>query len=352
LRAVGFHPTIAVTPGYTIMNMQESKVLVTGATGFVGQRLAERLSEEGARIRVLARTPAKAANLAASGAEVVEGDLMKPETLGAAVVGCDIVFHCAAAVGEVGSDEVFRRTNVDGTLALAEAALAAGVALFVHVSSIAVYGLNPPDHVDERTPFDASDNIYCETKIGSEMAVRRVAEKGLRSVVIRPANVYGPGPSVWTVRPAKLARAGRMFVIAGGKGFCNPVFIENLVDAMLLAATTEAAVGREYIISDGVAIPWSEFFGYYGRMVGRDRLPSLPVPLAIAAASAMVVAGKLTGTRPPLTPQAVRFLMRRAVFDISRAREELGYSPTVGLDEGMRETEVWLRRESILPKRG
>jgi nucleoside-diphosphate-sugar epimerase len=234
---------------------------------------------------------------------------------------------------------------------MAEASLAAGVRLFLHVSSIAVYGLEPPDHCDEETPFDSSDNIYCATKIGAEEEVRRVGEKGLPYVVVRPANVYGPGPSVWTVRPAKLARSGRMFLVAGGKGFCNPVYIDNLVDGMLLAATRDEALGRTYILSDGAAVPWSEFFGYYGRMVGMKRLPSLPVPVAIAAASAMVIAGKLTGKRPPLTPQAVRFLTRKAVYDIARARRELGYEPRVGLDEGMRHTEAWLRREAILPGR-
>jgi nucleoside-diphosphate-sugar epimerase len=332
------------------MTLRDSKVLVTGATGFVGKRLAERLIGEGALVRVLARTPSKAADLSKAGAEVVAGDLTRPDTLGPAAAGCDVVFHCAAAVGEAGDDDVFRRTNVDGTRAMAEAALAAGVGLFLHVSSVAVYGLDPPDHVDETNPFDGSNNIYCETKIGAEEEVRRVGEKGLRHVIIRPANVYGPGPSVWTVRPAKLARAGRMFVVAGGTGYCNPVHVDNLVDAMFLAATNETAVGRDYIVSDGAPVPWSEFFGYYGRMVGMKKLPSLPVPVAIAAASAMAIAAKLTGKRPPLTPQSVRFLTRKAVYDIAKVRKELGYEPRVNLGDGMRETEVWLRREGYLPR--
>jgi nucleoside-diphosphate-sugar epimerase len=332
------------------MELRDTKVLVTGATGFVGKRLAERLVEDGALVRVLARTPSKAADLAKAGAEVVAGDLTRPDTLGPAAAGCDVVFHCAAAVGEAGDDEVFRRTNVDGTLAIAEAALAAGVRLFLHVSSIAVYGLNPPDHVDEQTPFDTSNNIYCETKIGAEEMVRRVGEKGLRYTIIRPANVYGPGPSVWTVRPAKLARQGKMFVVAGGTGYCNPVYVDNLVDAMLLAATNESVLGRDYIVSDGVAVPWSEFFGYYGRMVGMKKLPSLPVPIAVAAASAMVIAAKLTGKRPPLTPQAVRFLTRKALYDIGKVRADLGYEARVGLEEGMRLTEAWLRQEGHLPR--
>src|SRR5205814_4534040 len=98
----------------------------------------------------------------------------------------------------------------------------------------------------EESPFAPSNNIYCETKIGAEEAVRDLGRKGLPYVIIRPANVYGPGPSVWTVRPAKLARSGRLFPVAGGTGICNPVYVDNLVDALLAAATKDGINGQVY----------------------------------------------------------------------------------------------------------
>jgi nucleoside-diphosphate-sugar epimerase len=135
---------------------------------------------------------------------------------------------------------------------------------------VAVYGLDPPDGADETTPYQLCGNLYCDTKIASEKAVWAAHEKaGLPVVVIRPTNVYGPYSNTWTVRPIKLINSGQMILINGGIGFCNYVYIDNLLDATLAATKRDQSVGQVYLITDGFAVTWKKFFGYYALMAGK-----------------------------------------------------------------------------------
>lgn len=336
------------------MNLKGKTVLVTGATGFIGWRLAERLArEEGAQVRALARSKDKAApferEMADLPVEIVLGDLSDRDSLKRAAKDCQVVFHCAALASDRGSREHFYAANVTGTQNLLLATLTSGCRLFVHTSSVSVYGLDPQDGTDENSPFATSNNLYCETKIESEKAVRMAYEKeGLPYIIIRPGSVYGPRSSAWTIRPVKALKEGKMFLIGGGKGLINYVYIDNLIDGMLLAVENFEKTCDTFIITDGKSATWEEFFGYYGRMMGRKRLPSLPLPLAHIAALGMELGERITGQRAVLTRTAVGFLTRRATFNIEKARRHLGYQPKIDLDEGMQLTEAWLRQEKLI----
>jgi nucleoside-diphosphate-sugar epimerase len=334
------------------MEIRGLSVLVTGGSGFIGGRLAERLAtEEGVRVRAMVRNVKKAERLRKFPLEIVQADLLDLGSLRDAVNGCDLVFHCAALVRETGNRNEFFRTNVEGTENILKVSSEAGVKKFIHFSSVAVYGMNPPERTDETTAYQPCGNLYFDTKIAAEKAVRAAHQEGrLPVVVIQPANVYGPNSSPWTIRPIKLINSGQMILINGGRGLCNYVYIDNLIDATLAATKRDPSVGQVYLISDGVAVMWKEFFGCYAQMAGKPKIRSVPEGLGRAVALGMEIASRLTGKPPKITREAVNYLTRQARFSIEKARRELGYQPRFSLEEGMKLTEQWLREAGYLPK--
>jgi len=326
--------------------------LVTGASGFIGGRLAERLAnEEGVHVRAMVRNMKRAERLRRLPLEIVKADLVDLPSLREAMDGFDLVFHCAAMVRETGDRNKFFQTNVQGTENILKVSRDAGIKKFIHFSSVAVYGMNPPDRTDETTPYQFCGNLYCDTKIAGENAVWVVhREARLPVVVIQPANVYGPYSNPWTVRPIKLILSGQMILINGGTGFCNYVYIDNLIDATMAATKCDPSVGQVYLISDGITVTWKEFFGYYAQMAGKPNMRSLPEWFAKVIAMGMEITSKFTGKPPKITREAVSYLTRQARFSIEKARRELGYQPRFSLEEGMKLTEQWLRETGYLPR--
>ncbi len=334
------------------MEIRGLSALVTGASGFIGARLAERLAtEEGVRVRGMVRNAKRAERLRKLPIEIVKGDLLDLSSLREAINGCDLVFHCAALVRETGDRNEFFGTNVEGTENILKVSSDAGIKKFIHFSSVAVYGMNPPDGADETTAYQICGNLYCDTKIEAEKVVWAAHQKtGLPVVVIRPANVYGPYSNPWTIRPVKLVNSGQMMLIDRGTGLCNYVYIDNLIDATLAATKRDASVGQVYLISDGIAVTWKEFFGYYAQMAGRPGIRSVPEWLGRTIALGIEMTSRLTGRPPKLTREAVRYLTRQARFSIEKARRELGYQPRFTLGVGMKLTEQWLREVGYLPR--
>jgi nucleoside-diphosphate-sugar epimerase len=347
---VGHNPAKIGSRG--AMEISGLSALVTGASGFIGGRLAERLAvEEGVRVRAMVRNPKKAERLRKLQLEIVQADLLDLSSLRKAIVGCDLVFHCAALVRETGDRNEFYRTNVQGTENILKVSSDIGVKRFIHFSSVAVYGMNPPDGSDETTPYQPCGNLYCDTKIASEKAVWAAHQEAkLPVVVIRPVNVYGPYSSAWTIRPIKLINSGQMILINGGTGINDYVYIDNLLDATLSATKRDESVGQVYLISDGVPVTWKEFFGYYAQMAGRPNIRSVPQWLAKVIALGMEITSKFSGRPPKITREAIRYLTRQAHFSIEKATRELGYQPRFSLEEGMKLTEQWLREAGYLPK--
>jgi nucleoside-diphosphate-sugar epimerase len=334
------------------MEIRGLSALVTGASGFIGGRLAERLAvEEGVRVRAMVRNPKKAERLRKLPLEIVQADLLDLPSLRKAIDGCDLVFHCAALVRETGNRNEFYRTNVQGTENILKVSSDTGIKKFIHFSSVAVYGMNPPDGSDETTPYQPCGNLYCDTKIDSEKVVWTAhKEARLPVVVVRPTIVYGPYSNPWTVRPIKLINSGQMILINGGAGICNCVYIDNLLDATLVASKRDQSVGQAYLITDGTAVTWKEFFGSYAQMAGKPKMRSVSERLAKVIALGMEISSKFSGRPPKITREAVRYLTRQARFNIEKAMRELGYKPRFSLEEGMKLTEQWLREAGYLPR--
>jgi nucleoside-diphosphate-sugar epimerase len=335
------------------LDLSRERILITGATGFIGSRLAERLvAERGAAVRGLVRDPAKGQALAALGVEFAAGDVTDPATLAAALAGCTVVVHAAAWVGEQGGRAEVWRVNVEGAQHVVAAALAAGVRRFVQVSSCAVYG-SPQNRfeIDESYPMTPGNGLYADSKIAAEEVVWTAQrEHGLPVVAARPSQVYGLGSPQFTLRPLAAIQAGKMMLIDGGRHLCKPVYIDNLVDGLLACIEQDAAVGEAINLTDG-AVTWREFFGAYACMAGAEKLPSVPYPVAWAAALGNELIARLRRRKPGMSRAIVRTLRSRNSFSNAKAKQLLGWTPAVDLAEGMRRTEAWLRANGYLERK-
>ena len=317
----------------------DETVLVTGVTGFIGSHVAERLLALGARVRGLARSAAKGAWLAERGVEVVTGDLTDADSLRRAARGCSLIFSIAGWVGRPDSYQAARRVNIDGMRALIEAAIDAGARRLVHTSSIAAYGPVDDGVIDETWPLRATD-VYGATKAHGETVAFGYADR-IEVCVLRPAQVYGPRGGMWTKGFFNAVKRGAPILVGDGQGTFHPCYIENLVDAYLLAARRAEAVGEAFTIVDGVTT-WREFVSYYSRMAGRPArsIPAWPVRLA---AQLVALPSRLARRPPRGNSDSLKFLLGRSRYSNEKARRLLGWLPRVSLDEGMRRTEMWLR---------
>jgi nucleoside-diphosphate-sugar epimerase len=324
--------------------------LVTGATGFIGRHLARRLLSQGRVVRLLCRATSvsRLDEDARRLAEVVEGDLRDSESLGRAVRGVRRVFHCAGHVSDWGAEEQFVAVNVTGTRSLLEAACGEQVDRFVHLSSIAVFGVPAPPYFDDESPYGPGRDLYSRTKIAAEQEVLRFhRERGLATVVLRPAVVYGP-MGTWAEEPVAMIRKNRMFLLGGGEGTCHPCYIENLVHAMLLAAEHPRAVGNAYIVADDEPMSFSEYFNLLARIVGRGPIRrSIPLPVARAMASALETWASLRDRdqRPLLTHTAIEMVSVTSRMSMRKIRDELDYRPPYRTSAAMEQMRQWFGRE-------
>jgi dihydroflavonol-4-reductase len=320
-------------------------VLVTGATGFIGSHLAERLVAEGARVRVLVRDPQKLLPSLRDRVEAARGDLLQPDGFVAATRDCEFVFHVAAWLGQPNRREAAYASNVTATQQLAEAARATGARRFISTSSVAVYGPVLDGVVDETWPH-SDVYLYSETKsLGEQVAFAAQTDR-FKVAVLRPAEVYGPRGGSWTTLPVDLVKRGLPSLIGGGHGFAHPVYVANLVDAYLLAAQRDEAIGEAFTICD-TDVPWREFYGRYAAMAGKHAR-SVPVWLAWCAALGAEIGAKIVRRPPAYSRAMLGFMTGHCIYSTDKARRLLGWSPRFSLDEGLRQTEQWLREIKMI----
>jgi nucleoside-diphosphate-sugar epimerase len=320
-----------------------SRVLITGASGFIGAALATRLRADGHAVVGVDR-------VAAPGAGVVAGDTTDPAGWAAHLADCDAVIHTAAVVSNaVGLAEQWR-VNVLGTHRVCAAARDAGVPRVVLLSSVRAFSdLGFPDAVTEDHPVRPDGNPYVDTKIASEhVALRAHAAGDIDAVIIRPGDVYGPGSVPWILKPLEAIRGRQFLLPAMGHGIHSPVYVDDLVDGVLLALWAPAAAGQIFTLAGPRGVPSDEYFGHLFRMLGRRGPIGIPTRPAVALAHAADAINRTRGRRSDINAISMRYLARRGTYSIDKARRVLGYDPAVDLDEGMRRTEAWLRAEQLL----
>lgn len=329
----------------------EDRCLVTGATGFIGGHLAERLAGEGRRVQCLVRSTSNTTLLERLGVELVVGDITQPDSLAEAVAGCRDVFHCAALVSDWATRSEIAQINVEGTRNLLEASVASGAQRFIHLSTTDVYGYPGGSEVDESCGAPRFRNWYAQTKRAAEEQVRRIERSGaLETVILRPATVYGPRSTEVVGEIAKAIRNGTMLLIDRGRPLAGLCYVQNLIDAALLASNSTAARGEAFNICDGSDITWRQFTAGLADGLGCSRPRwSLSYGIAIGIAFSLESGYRLlrsaTGlSMPPLlSRQAVHVLGIDQGFSNRKAREVLGWAPRVDYATGLRETLAWLK---------
>jgi nucleoside-diphosphate-sugar epimerase len=276
----------------------------------------------------------------------VAGDISERGPWQEHVHGCDLVIHTAASVSlrmERAAD--IWRANVLGTAHVIKAAERAAVGRLVHFSSVTVFGLEFPDGVDERYPVRNTFIPYPDSKIASEQVVLQAHVEGrVAGTIVRPGDVYGPRSRAWATLPAELIRSRQFILPGGGRGIHSPVYIDNLVDGVVLAGASDAAGGQIFTLSEGVGVPYREFFAPYAELVGR-RLITLPAPVAIGSAAVMQQLARLRSGDNEINPGSARYLLRRGTYSNAKARSVLGWQPRIGVPEGLERTVGWLRSE-------
>ncbi len=288
------------------------RVLITGASGFIGCRLAEAIAgQKLCDVRAMVRKPANAARIARLGVEMIQVDLRDREQLQSAVENCDAIVHCAVGT-DYWSQRAVAETTIGGTRNLLDAALKAGVKRFVHISSIAVHDSRLTGLLDESCPTNPPKrDHYGRTKLEAERLVQRAAANGLPAVILRPGCVYGPYGTTFITRPLDALQAGKLILSGSAETPANTVFVDNLVEAILLAwEHAEQNAGEVFTISDGDQATWGEFYGHFAEALDKplryeDEPPaSLPGPSAIR---------RLFGVTDIIKSAEFRALARKAV---------------------------------------
>ena len=316
--------------------------LVTGGGGFLGKAIVARLLERGDRVAIYARGDYP--ELKSWGVEVVRGDLADAGTVSNAMRGRDRVFHTAAKAGIWGRRADFFRTNVAGTENVVKACQRHGVGVLVYTSSPSV--IHCGDDIcglDEGAPYpEKFEAPYPETKAAAERIVLEANNGDLSTCSLRPHLIWGPGDTNIVPRLLERARSGRLLKIKGGPYMVDTIYIDNAVDAHLLAAERlspdSPTAGRAYFISQDEPVD-------IGRMIdliiGTAGFPPVrrTVPLWAAHAAGWVFEMLYTVFRresdPPVTRFAVKQLATDHWFDISAARRDLGYHPRISIEEGL-----------------
>ncbi len=329
--------------------------LVTGASGFIGGRLTRRLVQEGRSVRCLVRESSDISHLRDLDVEIAVGDLTSPPSLARAVQNCRYVLHCGALVSDWATKQEITAANVDGTRNLLDACVGASVQRLVHFSTTDVYGHPGAAGVEESQMGERFANWYSQTKREAEAVARQVqSEHPLEVVILRPATVYGPGSKEVVGEIARAIRARNMLLVDRGRSVAGLCYVDNLMDATLLALAHEAAPGHAFNVSDGLGVTWREFTDSLADGLGCDRVRwSLPYWMASGIGFSLEhgyrALRRTTGLSAPplLSRQAVQVLGRDQHFSNRHAREVLGWEPLVDYASGMQATVSWLNSDYL-----
>ena len=325
-------------------------ITVTGATGFLGSALVTALIHQQQSVRILARDEQKAHHLFGDAATIIPGDMADAEQVQQAVDGATTIYHLAGRLYHPATPaDLYIQTHVEGTRTLLKACLEQKqLQRLVYVSTTGVFGVTGKTSVNEDAPF-APTNVYEATKLkGESLAQKSYQEDGVPITIVRPGLVYGPG-DLHLLRLFTSIQKGLFRVIAGGKASLHPVYIDDLITALLLCAERPEALGRSYNIAGAHPVTVRELAAVIAHALDR-KLPAGNIPLWLAnlASDIFAILPGIKGEQAPLTRSRVAFLTNSRTYDISQAKSELNYSPLVALEEGIKRTVKWYYTQGYL----
>ena len=329
------------------------KVLVTGGTGFTGKALVRRLLDEKHQVVALDyKEGLKTQELRDWGAEVVIGSVTDADLVRRCMKGVDMVQHLAAAFRELNVPNTYYwDVNVGGTKNVLAAAWDEKVKKFIYCSTCGVHGNidNPPGGED--APIQPAD-YYQQTKYEAEPIVLEYFKKGLKTVTIRPAAIYGPGDPERFYMIFKRVASGKFPMFGNGRTLYHPLYIDNLVDAFMLAMQPGKGDGHAYLIADEEYVQIEDLVQRVGKALGVNvRIPHYPVWPVVVVGHVVEKVCKPFRITPPIFPRRVDWYRQNRAFKIDNAKRVLGYAPRIGLDEGLRRTAEWYEKEGLLKTR-
>ena len=317
------------------------KVLITGANGFIGNKLMAHYQAQG--------IPVVGVDLSVNGEDIFQGDIGQPETISQLLQDCDVVVHTAALVSNSIADADMWRVNVLATRNLIAAAEKHKVRRFVQISSIVAYGNSAEGELDEEQPVHADGGSYVLTKLASEHAVlAATANSPMELVIIRPGDVYGPGSRPWVLLPIEAINKGQFMLPAKGQGFFRPIFISDLIRGIALAVSTKEAAGEIFNLSCEGYMTTAEFFSHHYQWMNKRGPLKVSTGLAMFAASAATKLAQMTGGVNEASTATIVQLCTKSWFSIAKAERVLGWKPEVSFEDGMQQSKQWAQAQGLI----
>lgn len=329
----------------------EMKLIITGATGFIGMNISERLQALGHTLITTGRDSARGKELSTKGIDFRSADISRPREVADIIEESDVLIHCAAKAGDWGDYQDFFQTNVAGTKNVIQGCIKNKIGKVIFISTPSIY-YNGKDRegIKESEPLPVKQKeYYSKTKLLAEEMFFAPELKEIDTIILRPRAVYGIYDRIIIPRILKLAAAKNFPLINGGKALVDVTYVGNLVAAVELCLNAEADRWNEiYNISNGCPVRIKDWFAAACGVFGKPFKPkSVPLPLARISAAAMELAARLPwgNKRPAMTSFSVGYMARSMTLSIEKAREKLGYEPGPDQLKGFQDYKEWVKNK-------
>ncbi len=326
------------------------KCLVTGGSGFIGSHLVKRLIQNGDYVRVLIRNTSNTKIFEGLDLDIEYGDITDKKCVFQIMKGIENVYHLAAAYRETKlSNKIYWMTNVDGTRNLLEASLKEDIEMFLHCSTVGVHGHITKPPANENASYNPGD-VYQKTKVEAEkLAKSYYVNEGLPIITIRPAGVYGPR-ELRFLRLFKAINSGKFIMVGKGDIFYHMCHISDLIDGMVLASNNEKAIGETYILAGEKFTTLKQLIEIIAEALGvpppKKSFPFFKPVYLISFFTELI--SKPFGIEPPIHRRRIDIFRKSRAFDITKAKNELGFAPKIDLETGIKLTAEWYKKNGYL----